>query len=109
MPVPFADRKDAIRAGLIRRATRGLMITYAELSRAVGIPDMGYWKPVLDEISREETSKGLPDIAFLVVSRERGLPSQIGFKPAKPGSPSQERRAVEAIREAFEYYRPPRA
>lgn len=52
MPVPFADRKDAIRAELIRRATRGLMITYAELSRAVGIPDMGYWKPVLDEISR---------------------------------------------------------
>ena len=107
--VPFVDRKEAIRAELIRRAARGLTITYAELGRGVGIPNMGYWMPVLDEISREEISKGLPDITFLVVSRERGLPSQIGFKSAKPASSDQERRAVEAIQEAFGYYRPPRA
>lgn len=43
--VPFADRKDAIRAELIRRAARGLAITYAELGPGVGIPNMGYWKP----------------------------------------------------------------
>jgi hypothetical protein len=35
----------------------------------------------LDEISAEEANRGLPDITFLVISKQSGLPGQIGSSP----------------------------
>jgi hypothetical protein len=70
----------------------------------VGLPTNGYWKPLLGEISREETAKGLPDVTFLVVSWEQGLSSQIGFRAAKPAAVDQEKLAVESIRACFDHY-----
>jgi hypothetical protein len=72
--IVHGDRKDAIRAELLLRASEGRTIFYEELGRMLAIPTRGPWKPVLDEISREETGKGLPDITFLVISKRTGTP-----------------------------------
>jgi hypothetical protein len=106
--ITYGHRKDAIRTELVRLARGGQTIYYAKLGEAVGIPARGPWKPVLDEIAREETAKGLPDITFLVINRQTGLPGQIGFKPAKPPTPEQRGMADEEIGKVFAHYRPKR-
>jgi hypothetical protein len=103
--IVYGNRKDAIRAELLRLAREGRTIFYTQLGEAVDIPARGPWKPVLDEISREETASGLPDITFLVINKQTGLPGQIGFKPAKPPTPEQRRMADEVIKAVFAHYR----
>lgn len=103
--VPYSDRKEAIRAHLQRCAEAGETIFYAKLGEALGIPVRGPWKPVLDEISREETSSGRPDLTYLVINKQTGLPGQIGFEPAKPPTPEQREQAHKAIHEVFAHYR----
>jgi len=100
----YGDRKEAIRAELIRRAKQTCTIYYSELGELVGIPAQGPWKPVLDEIGREERSNGRPDITFLVINKQTGLPGQIGFKPAKPPTLEQRRTADSEIQSVFDYY-----
>lgn len=74
-------------------------VRYGVLGRAVGIPAQGPWKPVLDEISREEKL----DITFLVVNKD-GLSSQIDFKEAKPATDKQKKQAADTIEAVFAHY-----
>lgn len=101
--IVYGERKAAIRAVLEACARKCRTISYRELGHAVGIPVEGPWKPVLDQISREEVANSLPDITYLVVSRD-GLPSQIGFDPAKPPSEDQLQRAVNEMKRIFAHY-----
>lgn len=102
--IPYANRKDAIRAELKRCARARRTISYSELGKAVGIPAQCPWKPVLDEISREETNTVCPDITFLVINKQTGLSSQIDFKSAKHPTPEQRRKADEEIQKVFTHY-----
>lgn len=97
--VSYADRKEAVRAVLKYCAMHRQTVRYGVLGKAVGIPAQGPWKPLLDEIRREET----PDITFLVVNKD-GLSSQIDFKDAKPATDKQKRHAVEMIEAVFSHY-----
>lgn len=104
--IPHIGRKSAIVATLLRCARQRQTIFHGELGREVDVPARGPWKPVLDEIAREEVANGRPDITFLVISRQTGLPGQIGFKPAKPPTPDQRRMADDVIQNVFAYYLP---
>ncbi|MER9740900.1 hypothetical protein [Mesorhizobium sp. M0187] len=97
--IPYADRKEAVRAVLKYCAMQGQTVRYGVLGKAVGIPAQGPWKPILDEISGEE----LPDITFLVVNKD-GLSSQIDFKEAKPAIDRQRRKAADTIKAVFTHY-----
>jgi hypothetical protein len=101
---PYSDRKPAIRSELLRRARKRQLITYGQLGDAVGIPSRGPWKPVLDEIGLEETAEGRPDITYLVVNARTRLPSQIGFRAAKPPTAAQRKEAADVTRTIFDYY-----
>ena len=102
---PYADKKEAIRGELLRCARDGRTLFYGELGRLVGIPPRGPWKPILDEIAREERGKGLSDITFLVSSKSTGFPGQIGFEPAHPPTAEQRRKADEVLKSVFAKYR----
>ncbi|MER8917692.1 hypothetical protein NKI32_28240 [Mesorhizobium sp. M0761] len=97
--IPYADQKEAVRAVLKHCAMQRLTIRYGVLGKAVGIPAQGPWKPVLDQISSEET----PDITFLVVNKD-GLPSQIDFKQANPPTEEQKEMAADMIEAVFAHY-----
>jgi hypothetical protein len=103
--IPYRDKKDAILEVLLECAQQGQTIFYGDLGIKVGVPTRGPWKPILDEIAREETTSGRPDITFLVINRQTGLPGQIGFKPAKPPTPEQRNIADDEIKRVFAYYR----
>ena len=102
--IPYLGRKAAILTVLLRRAQQGSTIFYGELGKEVGIPARGPWKAILDEIAREETAAGRPDITFLVINRQTGLPGQIGFKPAKPPTSEQRRTADDVIQKVFAHH-----
>lgn len=100
----YGDRKEKIRAILLQHAREGRTIYYKELGSLVRIPTAGPWKPVLDEISREERSKNLPDITYLVVSKKSGFPGQIEFNPAIPATADQKLKAKDVIAGVFSHY-----
>lgn len=102
--VPYRAHKDAIVGVLRDRAKQRRTIFYSELGSALGIPAQGPWKPILDEISREETSAGRPDITYLVVSKTTNLPGQIGFTAARPPSMDQTKTALGTIEAVFGHY-----
>lgn len=102
--IPYIEHKDAIVAILRDRAKQKRTIYYGELGAAIGVPAQGPWKPILDEISREETDADRPDITYLVVSKATNLPGQIGFKPAKPPSQGQIQKALATIQKVFDEY-----
>ena len=107
MSVPYADRKPAILTELQKCAKARETITYGRLGAIVGVPGMGPWKPVLDEMSREETEAGRPDITYLVVSQKTGYPGQIDFKPAKPPTDAQKTVADRVFGAIFGHYADP--
>jgi hypothetical protein len=80
-------------------------IFYAELGSAVHMAAQGPWKDLLDEIANEETTQGRPDFTYLVISKQTGLPGQIGFEPAKPPTPEQRKLADDEIQKVFTYCR----
>jgi hypothetical protein len=92
--IPYLNRKGAIIAALTQCARQGRTIFYGELGQQVDVPARGPWKPVLDEIAREETASGRPDITFLVINKQTGFPGQIGFKPAKSPQPTSNGRSL---------------
>ncbi|RUZ81265.1 hypothetical protein EN943_01315 [Mesorhizobium sp. M7A.F.Ca.US.006.01.1.1] len=97
--VRYADRKEAIKAVLRYCAMQGQTVRYGVLGRAVGIPAQGPWKPILNEISREEK----PDLTFLVVNTD-GLSSQIDYELANPPTDKQRKDAERAMRAVFAHY-----
>jgi hypothetical protein len=102
--IPYLAQKSQIRAEILRCAVAGKTIYYSDLGRVLGIPAKGPWKPILDLIGEEERAKGMPDLTYLVVSKETGLPGQIGFRLAKPPTPEQRALAEDTISKVFAYY-----
>jgi hypothetical protein len=103
--IPYIDRKPAIIATLSQCARQRQTIFYGELGQKVDVPPRGPWKPVLDDIAREETANGRPDVTFLIINKQTGFPGQIGFKPAKPPTREQRQIADDAIPKVFAHYR----
>jgi hypothetical protein len=99
-----SERKRRIRIELLKQAFKRETIFYSDLAPLAGMPAQGPWKPILDEIAREETSQGRPDITYLVINKQSGLPGQIGFEPAKPPTPDQQKLAQSEIKKIFDYY-----
>jgi hypothetical protein len=106
MAIPYIDSKEDIRARLIDLARNRRTIFYSDLGSEVGIPARGPWKPILDEIAREETLNGRPDLTFLVINKQTGLPGQIQFEPAKPPTSDQRAFADQTLRAIFAFYSP---
>lgn len=102
--IPYADRESEIRAALLQCARAGQTIYYGDLGKQLGIPVRGPWKPVLDKIGREERRAGRPDITYLVISKQTGLPGQIEFEVAKPPTPQQRRTAADVQEAVFRHY-----
>jgi hypothetical protein len=71
-----------------------------------GFGAYGPGKDVLDEISREETRNGRPDITFVLRSKTTGYPSQIGFKSAKPPDDTQKVQARTEAQRLIDAYAP---
>ncbi len=86
---PYNAKKGVVLAELEKLARQGKTVRYRELGEAVGIPARGPWKALLDEISRDQTAQGLPDITHLVVGADTRYPHQINFEDARPPSEAQ--------------------
>lgn len=102
--IPFGDRKEEIRAELLRSAKEGRTIFYADLGAKLGIPAQGPWKPVLDAISREEREKGFPDLTYLAINKKWQVPSQVEFRASNPPTAEQRKIAADVIRKVFAHY-----
>jgi hypothetical protein len=102
--VPYADKKPDIMRVLKDTARRRTKITYGNLGKLVGIPPQGPWKPLLDEIGRDQMGSGLPDISYLVVASDTGYPSQIEFGDARKPTPEQKRKADHVIKLVYDAY-----
>jgi hypothetical protein len=103
--IKFAGRKDEIRAELLRLAMEGRTTTFSELGKKLGIPTQGPWKPILDEIRREEIGQGLPDLTLLVIAKQYGVPGQIAFQLSRFPEKEQREAAREMIEKVLSYYR----
>ena len=103
----LADKK-RVHAELVRLAQAGELTHYGVLGASIGKPARWpLWKTVLDEISREQTQKGQPDITFLVLNASTGWPGQIGFIPTG-GRPTQAQKdhAQRELGRVFQQYCP---
>src|SRR4051812_44986926 len=56
------------------------------------MPEPQWWKPVLDQIAREELRHGRPDLTFMLKNKKHRYLSQIGWEPADP--PTDEQRQM---------------
>lgn len=86
-------RVSRCRDKLIEVARRKEMITYRDLAEYLGIPTVGPWRGMLNEIYNEEMAAGRPDLTLLVVYSGSGYPAFISlggpaqsvkFDPANP-------------------------
>lgn len=100
----FEDRIPVIRAELIKCAIYRETTSYTRLAMIVKMPVQGRWRGVLDQLSREETAAGRPDITHLVISKKTGVSSQIEFQPAVKPTDAQRRRHTELLVEIYEFY-----
>ncbi len=104
----YPTDKKHIRAELEKLAKAGELTYYGVLGAAVGKhARWPLWKQVLDEIAREETRQGRPDITFIILSAKTGWPSQIGFKGVrnKP-TEAQMQTAQTELDKVFRHYCP---
>jgi hypothetical protein len=92
-----------VHAALMRFAKRGQFPFYSDC----GFGPRGPGKEVLDEISRDESRSGRPDITFVLRSKTTGYPSQIGFKPAKSPTVQQKAEARTEAQRIIDAYSPP--
>ncbi len=104
--VLYMDRKEAVRAELLSCARAGKTASYSAVGARVGIPPQGPWKPLLDVISREETGSGRPDITFVLIRKQTGLPGQNGFSRATPPTDAQKQFARVKLKSVFDTYCP---
>lgn len=100
--------KNKIRDELLKCAQACPMeiLFYSDFAPRVGMSARGPWKKVLDEISREEAEKGLPDITFLLKRKDTGYPGQIDFKKADIPDGQQKLWARAKLQEVIDYYNP---
>jgi hypothetical protein len=93
---------------LVKIASSGNVTYYGEFGAIVGKPARGPWRPVLDQIAKEEMSNGRPDITVIVLSA-KGWPGRVGFKDVD-GNPSadQKKLAQKKLDETFSHYCPGR-
>jgi hypothetical protein len=88
----YTSDKPIIRSKLLDLARAGEVTYYgvlgAPMQRQARWPG---WKIILDEISREETAKGEPDVTYLVLNASNGWPGQIGFSPTD-GKPTDKQK-----------------
>jgi hypothetical protein len=82
------------------------ILFYSDFAPRVGMSARGPWKKVLDEISREETEKELPDITFLLKRKSTGYPGQIDFKKAETPDVQQKIWARKKLQEVIDKYNP---
>ncbi|RWM10439.1 hypothetical protein [Mesorhizobium sp.] len=105
MTIRFLDRKEEIRAALLRAVrNRAFPQTYEQFGETIGIWRMRGTKQVLDVIAKEELDQGRPDITFILVSATSGYPSQIDGFPARRPSASQRASAKSMMGRIIEYY-----
>lgn len=102
--IKYQDRKDGIRKELVRLARERRTVSYSELGRKFRIAVQGPWKPLLDEISHQEIEKGLPDITLLIISKQSGLPGQLGYQLSRAAIAAQRETAISMIQSIFDYY-----
>jgi hypothetical protein len=79
---------------------------YKEFGARVGIPAQGPCEAVLDQISREETSQGRPDITFVLINKRTGYPSRVGFVTRKTLTPQQKAHAHAEVQKVINKYSP---
>ena len=105
MAVQYAGKKAHILSVLVEEAKLGRTITYGQLGKRIGIPAMGPWKGVLDELGSDETGAGRPDITYLVVKSSTGYPGQIGFEASSTPTSAQRLHADKVIADVWAFYR----
>jgi hypothetical protein len=104
--------KSRCRDKLIEVARQGSPITYGDLAAHLGIANKGPWD-MLDELYKEETDVGRPDLTLVVAYSDTGLgryDSEGG--PARsvkvdPNNPDQVRAYGEALARVYEYWARP--
>lgn len=84
---------DEMRAILIHLAKQRKTVCYSDLCRMITVARVHHRAPyfhrLLDDISRDEQSQGIPSLAALVVRKDSGIPGQGYFAifVAEGGSP----------------------
>jgi hypothetical protein len=97
--------KYKVRAALMKFAKRGQFPFYSDCG--VG-GAYGPGKAVLDEISRDETRAGRPDVTFVLRSKTTGYPSQIAFESVSRPTDQQKATARAEAQRVIDAYGPPR-
>jgi hypothetical protein len=106
--MPYLHKKDLIRNELLKcaRASPMEFPTCTIFGRRVGIPAQGPWESVLDQISREQTSRGQSDITFLIINKTTGYPSRVGFVTRRKLTPGQKQHAHREVQKVIDQYNP---
>jgi hypothetical protein len=102
--IAFENRIPAIRSELIELAIDGETTSYKRLSKIVDMPVRGFWTGVLNQLSREETAAGRPDITHLVINKKTRVTSHIEFESAHKPTDAQRRRHKEILKEIYAFY-----
>ncbi len=102
--VPYASKKPDVIRVIEEHAKGRKKLTYGDLGKLVGIPSQGPWKALLDEVSKDYTGRGLPDITHLVVGSGTGYPHQIDFEDARTPTAAQKAKADHIIESVFNHY-----
>ena len=98
---------DRIRRTLKEVAKKGDIVTYIDLARSTGKPDVQHW-PELDALAQEEKRAGRPDLTLVVVgSKKPNLPSRFNGRWMDAEDWDQETLDLYCKRrnEVYEYYR----
>ena len=82
------------------------ILFYKDFAPRVGMNYRGPWRDVLNEISRDETIQGRPDLTYLLRNRKTGYPGQIGFRRAERPSPQQKDTAKIELQKVIDFYSP---
>jgi hypothetical protein len=101
-----ASLKASVRHELEKAAKAGRFPYYAEVAANVGMKPRGPWKKMLDEISSEQKSMGLPDITFVLMNKTTRYPGQIGMVLARSPTNEQKKLARKKAQEVVDKYHP---
>ena len=102
--VPYASKKPDVVRVLEEHAKARKKLPNGDLGKLVGIPSQGPWKALLDDVSKDHTGRGLPDITHLVVGSGTGYPHQIDFEDARTPTAIQKAKADKIIESVFDHF-----